>query len=97
MNMVLVGFAIACVIAVIFLFAEGKAKESNIKKANENEPMRVTVKKVMPKQDGSANVIFETEYGLRLNLEVPNCTILEGETGMLREYMHTFSSFTRDS
>ncbi len=98
MPVVTIGtFAIGCVIAIIIMMLEGAAKNALKKEAEEKPPVRATVKKVtLTDKYGSANVIFETKDGMRLNLDVPYCTLVEGDTGLLRENSGVFSSFIKD-
>lgn len=89
------GIAIGFGIAIfIFIVAEiNKGKERN--QAYNSIPVKATVKKLLVGENGTTQVVFEKENGDRVNLEVPNCTLLEGETGMLKYSGTSFASFSK--
>lgn len=74
----------------------GKAVKS---KADNATAIHAKVRSVMTPANITGNyqaVVFEFDNGERVNLLVGDCTLTEGDAGMLRYYKKTLGSFVKD-
>lgn len=92
-----VAIAIFVVVGLIMFIGVGTNEAKKTADASRSTPEKATVKKVMAGENGTSQVVFEKLNGERVNLVVPHCTFLEGETGMLKYSGTTFDSFSIDS
>lgn len=68
-------------------------------KADNAPAIHAKVRSVMTPANAEGNcqaVVFEFDNGERVNLLVGDCTLTEGDVGMLRYHNKTFGSFVKD-